>query len=161
MVGKVDSVQTSVFEGDGPGYEADFAAWSEEQSRRLRQIHIPGLDMENIAEEIESLSRRDKREIANCLRVLLVHLLKWRYQPDLTGRSWRSTIFVQRRKIADLLQESPSLRPSIEDQIADQYANAVSDAALETGLFEDSFPEVCEWATDQVLSREFLPNPAG
>ena len=82
-MGKVDSIQIPLFEGEGPGYEVDFCAWSDEQSRRLRLLHIPGLDIENIAEEIESLSRRDKREIASRLRVLIVHLLKWRYQFDL------------------------------------------------------------------------------
>ena len=54
---KVDSILVPIFEADGPGYDSDFCAWSEEQSRRLRALRIPGLDIENIAEEIESLSR--------------------------------------------------------------------------------------------------------
>ena len=157
---KVDSILVPIFETDGPDYEVDFCAWSEEQSRRLRSLRIPGLDIENLAEEIESLSRSDKRQIRSRLAVLLLHLLKWRYQPDRSGQSWLQTIREQRREIESLLEESPSLRPLIGGYVAAQYRHALTDVQNETGSSQRSFPPACEWTQEQVLSEAYLPDPA-
>ncbi len=158
---KVDSILVPIFATDGPGYEVDFCAWSEEQGRRLRTLRIPGLDFENLAEEIESLSRSDKRRIKSRLAVLLLHLLKWRYHPARSGQSWLQTIREQRREIESLLEESPSVRPLIAGFVTAQYRRAVADAPGETGLAPGLFPPVCEWTPEQVLSEAYFPNPAG
>ena len=154
---KVDSILVPIFETDGPDYEVDFCAWSEEQSRRLRALRIPGLDIENLAEEIESLSRSDKHQLASRMKVLLMHLLKQQqHQPEKATGSWRSTIRKQRRRIDVLLSESPSLRPSVSGVIETEYPYAVADAVDETGLPERTFAASCPWTPDEVLSLDFL-----
>ena len=138
-------------------YEEDFYAWTVEQARLLRSGGLSSIDIENIAEEIESLGRSDRRELESRLTVLLMHLLKWRIQSKLRSQSWSGTILEQRRRIAKLLQESPSLRPSVDEVLAEAYSDAREAASNETGLPETEFPAECPFKPDEVLSRDFLP----
>ncbi|HEY3912003.1 MAG TPA: DUF29 domain-containing protein [Stellaceae bacterium] len=140
-------------------YEEDFYAWTVEQARLLRAGEFSDLDVENIAEEIESMGRSDRREIKSRLTMLLVHLSKWRLQPQMQSRSWSGTIREQRRKIEELLSESPSLRPAVAEILLQAYADAREDAAEETGLPQAAFPETCPFTPEEVLSRSFLPEP--
>jgi hypothetical protein len=157
-MGKTDSIQVPIFAGEPQDYEADFHAWSMEQSSRLRLLRIPGLDTENMAEEIESLGRSDKRELGSRSEVLLMHLLKWKYQPARCSKSWAVTVLEQRLKIESLLGESPSLRPSMPTILLKSYPLAVKSAVVETDLPVGSFPHVCEWTAEQILSEDFLPD---
>lgn len=140
-------------------YEKDFYAWTMEQARLLRSGELSALDVENIAEEIESMGRSDRRAIETRLTVLLMHLLKWQMQPTFRSASWSATIREQRRRIEKLLQESPSLRPFVATALAEAYAEAREDAAAETGLAETAFPEACPFTAEEVLARGFLPQP--
>src|SRR5271156_1447055 len=90
-------------------YERDFYAWANEQASLLRAGRLAEADLENIAEEIESMARSEKRELTNRLKLLLTHLLKWRYQPTLRCKGWSYTIEGQRGDLADHLADNPSL----------------------------------------------------
>ena len=68
-------------------YEQDFHAWTQEQSQLLRLGKWQELDLENLAEEIESLGKQQKQELRNRFGVLIGHLLKWEYQPHLRDKS--------------------------------------------------------------------------
>jgi Domain of unknown function DUF29 len=138
-------------------YDADFYAWSIQQARLLRAGEFSRLDVENIAEELESMGRRDKREIDSRLVVLMAHLLKWQVQVGFRSRSWSATIREQRERIADLLSESPSLRAMIGSVRPALYDRARCAAADETGLAETAFPTNCPFTTDQILAGDFLP----
>jgi len=140
-------------------YEEDFYAWTIEQARLLRAGEFSALDIENIAEEIESMGRSDRRAIESRLTVLLAHLLKWQLQPEMRSTSWSGTIREQRRQIERLLRESPSLRPFVPEVLSEAYAEAREDAAEETGLSQSTFPETCPFTAEEALSREFLPEP--
>ena len=91
-------------------YEGDFAAWAEAQAEALRAGRLDALDLPHLAEEIGDLSNRERDAIESHLETLVMHLLKWRYQPDRRNRSWEATIKVARRNIAKLLRRSQSLR---------------------------------------------------
>ena len=138
-------------------YEEDFALWSAEQAALLRDGRFDGLDRENLAEEIESLGRSERYEIESRLKVLLVHLLKWRYQPQAQSNGWKGTIREQRARIARRIGDSPSLRGYPEEILADEYSFAVPQAADETGLSEDAFPAACPFTIDEILDPGFLP----
>lgn len=140
-------------------YEDDFYAWTVEQARLLRSGELSAVDIENIAEEIESMGRSDRRAIESRLTVLLIHLLKWQMQPTVRSPSWSATIREQRRRIEKLLRELPSLRPFFAAALAEAYAEAREDAAEETGLAEAAFPEACPFTAEEVLARGFLPQP--
>jgi hypothetical protein len=123
----------------------------------LRAGRLSELDVDNIAEEIESMSRSEKRELVSRLKILLMHLLKWQVQPSLRGASWRNSIANARDQISDLLQDSPSLRPRIAEAIETAYSRAVRDAAAETSLDEGAFPPVCPWKFGQISDAAFWP----
>jgi hypothetical protein len=138
-------------------YEVDFYAWTVEQAHLLRSGELSAVDVANIAEEIESMGRSDRRELKSRLVVLVMHLLKWGHQPSAQSRSWSATIDEQRLQIEGILSESPSLRPNATTMLPEAYAIARARAIAETGLAEDAFPEICPFSPDQVLSRGFLP----
>jgi ribosomal protein L29 len=138
-------------------YEVDFYAWTVEQARLLRAGNFAAIDIANVAEEIESMGRSDRRALESRLTVLLTHLLKWRIQSRMRSSSWSGTINEQRRRIAKLLQESPSLRPFLDEVLAEAYGDARDAASNQSGLPEAEFPAECQFTVDQLLSRDFLP----
>jgi hypothetical protein len=142
----------------GADYEEDFVAWTREQARVLRARATLGLDWENLAEEIESMGRRDRRDLESRLRLILHHLLKWQAQPGLRGRSWQSTLREQRRQVEKLLKESPSLRPQLPDLIHEAYPEALADALDETGLRAQTFPADCPFTIEQLLDPAYVPD---
>ena len=143
-------------------YETDFYAWTQQQAALLRKNTWGELDAANLAEEVESLGRRDKRELGSRLQVLLAHLLKWRYQPERRedSHSWYDTIVEQREQIADLLADSPSLQPQVPDLLSLRYVRARRRALRETGLSETVVPQMCPWTIEQVLDEAFWPHAA-
>ena len=140
-------------------YETDFFLWVEEQARLLRRraktANNDELDYRNLAEEIESVGASQKREVRSRLALILQHLLKWLYQPDLRSRSWEATLLVQRRDLVALFEDSPSLRPFAEGVLPAAFANGRQAAERETGLL--GITETCPWVLDQVLDLDFLP----
>ncbi|MEI7610955.1 MAG: DUF29 domain-containing protein [Rhodospirillaceae bacterium] len=138
-------------------YKQDFHAWANEQAALLRAGKLAAADIDLIAEEIESMGKTEKRELVNRLTVLLLHLLKWRFQPERRGASWEATITVQRDDVADHLSDNPSLTPTLPDAISSAYRKAAILAAGETGLAKSTFPAVCPWPTKQILDEGFWP----
>ncbi|WP_373508917.1 DUF29 domain-containing protein [Thiocapsa sp.] len=138
-------------------YDQDFYAWSREQASLLRSGQYGRLDVMHLVEEIEDLGKRERRALESRLAVLLGHLLKWQSQPAYPSRkSWRATINTQRRAIAKLLDENPSLAARLDEIIRDAYPDAVDLAVAETPLDYDAFPERCPWDEAQIRST-FLP----
>ena len=156
-MGKTDTLQIPTFAAAAGDYEADFHAWLVEQGSRLRLLRVPGIDTENLAEEIEALGRGEKRELLSRCEVLLLHLLKWHHRSSRRGSSWRTTIGEQRGAIELVLQDSPSLRPTLSEVVGRAYPRAVRKASVETGLPASSFPHTCEWSVHEVLDDAFLP----
>jgi hypothetical protein len=141
-----------------PNYDTDFYAWTQAQAQALRAKEVAALDLEHLVEEIESLGKRDRRILESQLRRLLLHLLKYRYDPaPEPRRGWRVIIRDARREIADLLEDSPSLRDHPERYLARAYRIACDNAADETGLPLATFPAACEWSIAQVLDEDFWP----
>jgi len=140
-------------------YLADETAWLEEHAELIRQGRLDELDCSNLAEYLESMAKRDRREVKSRLTVLLMHLLKWRYQPGFRCGSWWKTIQHQRQKLIDTL-DARTLRNHAEDVLAAAYAAAVLKAFAETGLAEETFPVVCPYTVEQLLTAE-LPEGGG
>lgn len=135
----------------------DFYAWTQQQADLLRDKKFDQIDLEHLIEEIESMGNSEVRELESRLTVLLMHLLKWQYQPNLQTRSWVLTIKEQRRRIAKRLQQSPSLKSKLQEIVNDAYELARGDAADETGLSESHFPEACPWEYAQLIDMDFWP----
>ena len=138
-------------------YEADFYAWTQEQARLLRERRWADLDLDNLVDEVESVGRSDKREIESRLEVLIAHLLKWKFQPGGRGSSWRNTISEQRRRLAMIVEDSPSLASFLRQEAIDSYRAGHLKAADETRIAFGLFPEQSPFTPEQVLDPEFLP----
>src|SRR5271165_2116939 len=144
-----------------PLYDRDFYAWSRQQTELLRAGKLAQADIEHIAEEIDSMGRTEKRELISRLSVLLLHLLKWRYQPDKRSPSWEASIRVQRNRLADHLDDNPSLKPLLPQALASAYRDAALEAVAETGLARSTFPEACLWTVEQLFDGGFWPGEMG
>lgn len=139
-------------------YEKDFYAWARKNSELLRQGKMMEIDVENIAEELESMGRSEKRQLVNRLAVLLAHLLKWTFQPGFRSKSWKYTIKAQRRKVMALLRDSPSLKYDLEQKFKESYDDAVLIAAKEIGMEEEDFPKTCPFTYEQAMDNDFWPD---
>jgi hypothetical protein len=138
-------------------YETDFYAWTQAQAQALRAKDWAALDLEHLAEEVEDLRKTERRGVRSQLRLIMSHLLKWRYQPDKRTESCRGTIANGRVLVQEDLEDLPSLAPEMETLAAWAYPRARRDAAKETDLPLATFPEVCPWPPAQVLDADFWP----
>jgi hypothetical protein len=141
-------------------YDQDFYAWANQQAELLRNGRYSEADMAHIAEEIESMGKTEKRELVSRLTVLLLHLLKWQFQPALRGQFWRATIHVQRRDLEDHLSDNPSLKAMLSQAIDRAYGSAAIKAGPETGLSDTTFPTICPWSFEQIMDKDFWPTGA-
>lgn len=140
-----------------PRYEDDFYGWTQEQAAMLRAGKLDKLDIENLLEEVETMGRSEHRTLISCLRILLAHLLKWKYQPKRRNRSWKLTIINQRDAVPDYLAASPSLKHKLEEHIELAYRKAIILAVGETDLNKNTFPKTCPWTFEQIIDNDFYP----
>lgn len=135
-------------------YEQDFYLWLKEQAQALQESRYSDLDIGNLVEELEALGRTEKNAVLSHLRVLLIHLLKWQYQPDRRTSSWISTINTQRHDLDLLL--TATLKQHLEQNFESTYAKARRDAARETSLPLETFPHQCPFSVIDVLDEDFF-----
>ncbi len=140
-------------------YEQDFFAWTLEQAKLLKSGQLNELDIKNLIEEVETMGRSEKRELDNRMTVLIMHLLKWQFQPNFQGKSWLITLKNQRKALLKVLKDSTSLQRFLENEewLQEIWTDAVDDAVLETGYTADMFPSAPIWTIEQMLNSEFFP----
>jgi len=139
-------------------YNDDFHAWSLDQAALLRRERPGTLDWENLAEEIESLGRSDKRALGSDLKVILEHLIKWRYQPEKRSDSWRDSIEEHRDRIARIVADSPSLAGWPAEVLPVEYARARKKALRDTRLPPSAIPTKSPFSVGQALDPDYLPD---
>ena len=140
-----------------PCIDDDYVLWMARQIELIRERQFAQLDIGNLLDELEYLVKKQKRGLRSRLAVLMLHLLKCEYQPSLRSNSWIRTICNQRRKVEDLIEDSPSLKRLIEDYIQTEYKRAVRQAVLETGLPRTAFPAAPPYTEQQLLDFDFIP----
>ena len=95
-------------------YDKDYYLWLEETIQLLQEGRLTDLDIFNLIEEIKDMGRSEKNALESNLIVLLMHLLKWKYQPEEQSGSWRGSIREHRRRILKAFKNSPSLKSYFE-----------------------------------------------
>jgi hypothetical protein len=138
-------------------YEKDYYLWLEETVQLLREGKLRELDVSNLIEEIEDMGISQKNALESNLIILLMHLLKWKYQPEKQSGSWRGSIREHRRRILKAFKNSPSLKRYFEEVFNESYQEARKQAADETELSLNIFPENCPFEIEQILDSEYLP----
>jgi uncharacterized membrane protein YgaE (UPF0421/DUF939 family) len=139
-------------------YEQDYHLWLEKMADLLRTGKLDELDLENLAEEIEDMGRSERRTVESNLEIVLMHLLKYRYQPEKRSSSWRYTLLEHRRRLERAFEESPSLKGYFEQRFAKSYQAARKLAAVETDKPISQFPNDCPFTPEQVLDLDYLPD---
>jgi hypothetical protein len=148
----------SPLKSDSPTlYEVDYLQWLETTVEKLRSQEYSTVDWGNLIEEIEDMGRSERRSLESNLIVIILHLLKWQFQPDNRSGSWEGSIIEHRRRVKKLLNESPSLKPYLESIFVESYTEAVKQAKAETRLPLDTFPIECPFTLVNVIDDEFLP----
>lgn len=134
-------------------YESDFYAWCNKQANFLRQNELCNLDLLNLTEEIESMGRREKSELINRLSIAIAHILKCIYQPERLSKSWIYTIDEQFDKIKYLIEDNPTLKPLLEQCKEKAYKYSRLQAARETGINIENFPEKLTEEINQIIKE--------
>lgn len=139
-------------------YEKDFYQWTVETANYLRSKKLNELDIDHLLEEVESMGASERRQLQSRLEVLLIHLLKLKYQPEYQHKgSWLRTVKEQRKRLKDLLKQNPSLKPRIDVIALDAYSYAKDSAVYETGLHMNTFPPQLPYTLEQILDDTFYP----
>jgi len=139
------------------GYQQDFALWSAEQASLIRSGTLNKVDLENVAEEIESVGNSERYEIDSRMEILLQHLLKWQFQPAKRKNGWKGSIVEQRIRIARVIKRSPSLHNYPAENLEGSFVIGRNAAVTDTQLPEATFPETCPYTIEQILDPDFLP----
>jgi hypothetical protein len=139
------------------GYDQDFALWLEHQAALLRARRFDLLDLDDLAEEIDAVAQSLHRELRNRIKLVLVHLLKYEFQPERLSDSWLETLGEQRDQISELLQQNPSLSRRVMEYADRIYPSAVGKAARETKLPASAFPASNPYSRDEILSDRTPP----
>lgn len=140
-----------------PTYDEDFAQWAEDQARLLRTGRVHKADLDNIAEELETLGRSEAHALRSHLKQIVYHLLKLVHRPERAARSWTNTIARARQDVVILLEENPSLRSRLDDTFAKASRDGRTLAIIETGLPEAAIPQGKAFTLDEVRRFDFLP----
>jgi len=139
-------------------YDTDFVEWTAQEARLLRERRFSELDLENLAEEIEDLGKRDARDARSQLVRMLMHLVKLRIQPERASKSWRQSIAGAQDNIQDALRDSPSLRRHLSDNLQETYERAIRRALKETHLEPRAphlgLPATCPYTLDELLTAD-------
>ncbi|UTY58407.1 DUF29 domain-containing protein [Massilia sp. erpn] len=138
-------------------YEDDFVLWLDAQAALLRSGQFCQLDLENLIEELNGMSRHERHALKSRLEILLLHLLKCEFQPERKTPSWQCSVVEQRRKILEILEDSPSLNQEVLPFSVKVYPHAHIKASLETGLPASIFPSGQPYTIEQLLDIHFIP----
>jgi len=131
-------------------YEQDYALWLENTIALLQAQKFKNLDLANLIEELEGIGKSQKQELKSELRVVLLHLLKYRLQSERRSNRWHYTLIEHRTRLAELLADSPSWVGYLDEVYAECYRIARREAAV-------TFPETSPLAIARVLDIDYLP----
>ena len=107
---------------------------------------------------IEQLNTKKIKTIGkNNLIIVLKLLLKWQYQPEQRSGEIKASIRRHRYQIRDDLKVSPSLKTHLSEIWLESYQEAKLQAADETDLSVEIFPEECPYTIENILNTDYLP----
>ena len=138
-------------------YEQDYYLWLKKTQEQLASRHFSHLDVSNLIEELADMGKSEKRAVESNLAILIMHLLKYQFQPEKRSNSWLFTIREHRRRLEKLFKDSPSLKRYFTEIFSECYQDARELVSAETGLPLETFPSDPPFTTEEVLNPTFLP----
>ena len=149
-----ERAQTIEQRRQAPAYAADYAAWIEHQLKLLRERRVDEIDYDNLIDEMGDLGSNVFDAFVSALEVVLLHMLKWDYQPERRSRSWQLSIVEHRDRLQDLLRRNPSFRSSASEAVGNAYRYGRTRAARETERPLRTFPDTCPYDWTAITTRE-------
>ena len=144
---------------DAALYEEDFPLWAERQAALLRAGRFSELDLDNLIEEVEDLSRRERKSVESDVETIVEHFLKLALSPsDRPRRGWLVTVDKQRPKLAREL--TTTLRSHLQAELPvlyDGLRRPVARQLEKDGVRLEALPAVCPYTLDQVLDPDWYP----
>ena len=141
-------------------YEEDFPLWAERQAALLRDRRFEKLDLDNLIEEIEALSRQERKSVESHVETIVEHLLKLMLSPsDRPRRGWLVTVDKQRVRLAREL--TTTLRNHLQVELPALYAGQrrpVARLLAKDGVSLDTLPATCSYTLEQVLDSDWYPD---
>lgn len=140
-----------------PQRDQDLYGWAVQTAQLLKDRKMNEVNFDEIVEELESLGRSEKHELTHRLSLVMAHLLKWQFQPNRRGHSWKYTIREHREETALHVEDNPSLKSKVPLAMDKAYKKAITKATKETGLDEKTFPIHCPYTFEQLMDEAFYP----
>ena len=138
-------------------YKADFHLWTQRQAALLRAKDFDRLDRDQLVEQILDLAEQERNNLNRRMEKLMRYLLKCKVQPECVSGKWLSTIYQQRCRISDCLEEMPSIRPLFEEYLEEAYAKAAHRASVQAKLPRTFFPATLPFTKQQLMDEKFIP----
>ena len=145
-------------------FDLDFHGWLTDQVSLIKAGRLDQVDWRNVIEELMAAARSEERALESDFEILLIHLLKWRYQREQRDQhlgNWQASIITGRAKIERLIIRSPSLKSQLNETFRDAHFDARARAGAEMGWrrekWERELPATCPWTLERVLS-DFWPD---
>jgi hypothetical protein len=149
----------------GTLYDDDIVLWSEQQAEIIRKLgstrrDLPNdFDVENVAEEIESVGRSEMASVESFLRLLMLHLIKIASAPESPAAlHWDDEV---RNFGADALTRfAPSMAQRIDLQRA--WRLAVQQATSSLAKHGDpvmELPAECPFSVEELVRENFEVEP--
>ncbi len=138
-------------------YDRDYYLWLSHTAQLIKEGKFAEVDATNLIEEIEDMGRSEQRRVESNLVIVLLHLLKYKYQPEKRTNSWKSSIREHRRRLRDDFKASPSLKRYMTEVFDECYQDVREQAADETGLPLNTFPNLSPFTPTEVLDPDYLP----
>ena len=146
-------------------YQTDYYAWTRQQAAELRALAArrvdTKLDLENLAEEVESLGRSDLNTVRSQVRRIIEHLLKLEHSPASEPRiDWRGSVAQARDEVEDHI--TASMFPDVAADLDKLFGRARRDAA--SGLIKhgereaaNALPQACPYSFEQIVDQDWYP----
>ena len=142
---------------DQPLYDQDILLWSEQQAEVIRRLGRMGrdlpneLDVENVAEEIESVGRSELAAVKSHIRLICLHLIKLVIEEGSEAvPHWQGEILAFHAEMIE--RYAPSMRQRID-------LNAVWRSACEQSMLvyekaqSGALPANCPFTLDDLLGE--------
>ena len=140
-----------------PSHDKDVYGWAIHTAQLLRDKKMNEVDFDGIVEELEEMGISNKHAMISRLALIISHLLKWQFQPNMRGHSWKYTIREHRDEGKIHWEDNPSLKNKLDEIMVKAYKKALTKAISQTGLEEKTFPTECPYTFDQIMNDEFYP----
>ena len=134
-------------------YDADEYEWLLHQAAALVDGRMDEIDRGTLAEYLTDMAKREVREVVSRLAMLLMHRLKYQFQPSRVSQTWMAIIEIQQEEISQILEHSPTLRRQASDKLSQAYDKAKKLASVETGIDVRTFPASCPWTLESALDE--------